>query len=45
MWEHEREQFATAVLGEGGEAFEAARSAARRLSLDEAVEYALGDDA
>ena len=43
-WEGERERYAAAVLEQSGQEFEAARSAGRRLSLDEAVEEALRDE-
>jgi predicted ATPase/class 3 adenylate cyclase len=42
-WERERERYATALFEQGDHEFEAARSAGRRLSLDEAVEEALRD--
>ena len=42
QWEHEREQYEQAVLPVAGPEFEAARAAGRSLTLDEAVEYALG---
>jgi predicted ATPase len=43
QWEEEREAYAAFVLAVAGDAFEAARTRGRRLSLAEAVEYALGD--
>ena len=42
-WEREREQIASTVVMPSAE-FEAGRSTGRSLSLDEAVEYALGED-
>jgi hypothetical protein len=44
MWEHDREEYAAAVLVHEGPEFEAARATGKRLSLDEAVEYALSVD-
>jgi hypothetical protein len=41
QWEHEREQYETAVRPAAGPEFEAARAVGRRLTLDEAVGYAL----
>ncbi len=43
-WERERDGYAAVVFAIEGPEFEAARSAGRRLSLDEAVEYALSVD-
>jgi predicted ATPase/class 3 adenylate cyclase len=40
QWEDERDDFASAVLAAAGPRFEDGRSDGRRLSLDEAVEYA-----
>jgi hypothetical protein len=42
-WEREREQIASTVIMPSPE-FESGRSTGRSLSLDEAVEYALGED-
>jgi tetratricopeptide (TPR) repeat protein len=41
QWEHEREEYAAAIVVDGDPEFEAARADGRRLSLDEAVEFAL----
>jgi hypothetical protein len=42
-WESERDEFASSVINPSPE-FEQGRSAGRSLSLDEAVEYGLGED-
>jgi predicted ATPase len=44
LWQHEEEQLTEAVLARADERFETGRSDGRSLSLDEAVEYALGED-
>jgi hypothetical protein len=44
LWRHEEERLTEVVLARANERFEAARSGGRSLSLDEAVEYALGED-
>ena len=43
QWEREREQIASTVVMPSPQ-FESGRSTGRSLSLDEAVEYALGED-
>lgn len=40
-WDEERERYAESVFADAGADFEDARAVGRRLSLDEAVEYAL----
>jgi hypothetical protein len=42
-WEDDREKFHALVHGEPDAAFEHALTEGRRLSLDEAVAYALGE--
>jgi len=44
LWQHEEERLTEAVLAYADERFEAARAAGRTLALDEAAEYALGED-
>ena len=44
LWQHEEERLTEAVLARADERFEAARSGGRSLSLDDAVEYALGEN-
>ncbi len=41
MWEQQREELAAPVLAVSGPEFERGRAAGRRLTLDQAVEYAL----
>jgi hypothetical protein len=44
QWKNYREEFATPVLAAAGPDFEGGRVAGRSLTLDEAVESALGED-
>jgi non-specific serine/threonine protein kinase len=44
QWKNSREEFATPVLAAAGPDFEGGRVAGRSLTLDEAVESALGED-
>jgi tetratricopeptide (TPR) repeat protein len=43
LWRHEEQRLTEVVLARADESFEAARSDGRSLSLDEAIEYALGE--
>jgi predicted ATPase len=43
-WEHDREEYAAAILAHEGPEFARARRAGKGLSLDEAIEYALSVD-
>ena len=44
-WESERETYASSLLGHAGTEFDHGRQEGRRLALDQAIEFALGDSA
>jgi predicted ATPase/class 3 adenylate cyclase len=44
-WEEDRAEYASAILELANDEFERGREEGRRLTLDEAIEYALSDDA